>query len=193
MSERPRLFLAINLPEAVRASLYASTAALRRAAPGMRWVSPDGLHVTLKFLGSQPAERVEALRQAMDIVASRHAPTEMMIRSLGAFPNLQRPRVVWIGIEPNPRMELLHHEVEMSCQELGYALDGRVFRPHVTLARSRAEGGAGVAEARRLADAARGLSVRETATLASIDLMESLPARGGSRYSVLASAPLRSA
>lgn len=184
-----RLFLAINLTSDVRGAIIHGTAPLREAAPEIRWVDEARLHLTLKFLGEQPDDVVSPLCDAMDAVAKRHRSFAMQIADVGAFPNFRRARVVWIGIHREPRLELLHHDVEVACEGLGFELEGRSFRPHLTLARVRE----GTAEPtlRALARAGKSIAVDESAEVTSVDLMRSNVARGGSRYERLHAAPLR--
>lgn len=184
-----RLFLAINLDAPVRRAVIEATSAMRAAAPALGWVDDARLHLTLKFLGEQPEDIVPRMRSATDAVAQRHRAFPMRIREAGAFPNFRRARVVWMGIEQEPRLELLHHDVEVACEVLGFELDGRAFRPHLTLA--RVKGRADENEMRQLASAARRVDFEEDVHVHSIDLMRSHTGGAGSRYELLHAAPLR--
>ena len=186
-----RLFLAINLDPSVRQAIHDATAPLRDAAPSLSWVREPLLHFTMKFLGEQEEMLVAALRAALASVGMRHRTIELELGGIGAFPNLRRPRVVWMGIASEPRLELLHHDVEVACEQLGLPLEGRPFRPHLTLARVRVR--PPLDELRALARAAKRVDHRETLMVESIDLMQSdlgQPA-SGARYTRLAAAPLR--
>ena len=132
-----RLFFAIELSEPVRAALDHAIAPLRVAEPGLAWVPSTKLHLTMKFLGEVPDSDALRLVAAADVVAARHQPFEMTLGGVGAFPNFRRARVVWIGVATDPRLELLHHDLEMACGEAGIEVEGRPFRPHITLARVR--------------------------------------------------------
>jgi 2'-5' RNA ligase len=132
-----RLFLAINLADDVRRAAWDATAPLREAAPGVGWVAAARLHLTLKFLGELSEAQVVAVSASLDEIGGRHRAFTVQLGGVGAFPNFRRPRVVWMGVTPDPRLELLHHDVEVACERLGFALDGRAFRPHLTLARAR--------------------------------------------------------
>jgi RNA 2',3'-cyclic 3'-phosphodiesterase len=176
-----RLFLALNIEAAVRQRCYAATHALRAAGPDVRWVDETKLHLTLKFLGEQPESLVAPLSAALDTAAGQSRELDLQFGAIGAFPNFRRPRVVWIGVAPDPKLELLHHDVEVTCETLGLSVDGRPFRPHVTL--GRVEKGEGSA----LREAARGLRLREVSGVSSVDLMQS----AGGQYRVLHAAALR--
>lgn len=185
-----RLFLAINIDPAVRHAIADATAHLRAAAPSLRWTDESRLHLTLKFLGHHDEAVVAPLSATLDTLARQHRPFAMHLADVGAFPNFRRARVVWMGVHRDPRLELLHHDVELACERHGFELEGRAFRPHVTLAR--------VKDSRDSADELRALW-RESKTIAfedetdvrSIDIMKSTPGAGGSRYDVLHAAPLR--
>lgn len=184
-----RLFLAINLDAGVRQAIAAATAPLRDTAPAFNWVDESRLHLTLKFLGEQPEGMVDRLAGMLDDVADSHRRFTMHMRHVGAFPNFRRARVVWMGIEQDPRLELLHHDVEVACEALGFELEGRAFRPHLTLARV----GHRVAEesVRNLWKASKRVDFEEEGDVESIDLMKSEPGAGGSRYERLHAAALK--
>jgi 2'-5' RNA ligase len=185
-----RLFLAINLPPEVRREVHAATSSLRDSVPELGWVAESCLHLTLKFLGEQSEHQLASVQTALAGVAGSHGELLMTIEEVGAFPNFRRSRVVWMGIFPEPRLELLHHDIEVAFQQLGFDVEGRPFRPHVTLARVRSP----LAEdrVRLLRRAAKRIEFRREFIVRSIDLMRSTSTAGGSTYATLASAALRS-
>jgi 2'-5' RNA ligase len=189
-----RLFLAINLPAPIRRDIRAATAPMRNATQERRtvkWLDDDHLHITLKFLGDQPDESVGALRDALSAAVTPHAAFTLDVGGLGAFPNLHAPRVVWMGVSHDPKLELLQHDVERACASLGYPLDGRAFRPHITLGRTRER--VVPDDARAIATAARGVRFAATAQAHSVDVMQSELGPHGARHTVLASIPLAGA
>jgi 2'-5' RNA ligase len=185
-----RLFLAINLEPEVRRAIVEVTQPLRNAAPTVKWVDESRLHLTLKFLGEQPDDVVAALTDSMTEMARGHRRFGMRMRGYGAFPNFRRARVVWLGVEQDARLELLHHDVEVSCQTLGFELEGRAFRPHVTLGRVSERMDEPVL--RQLARASRKIDFDEEVVVESLDLMRSELHATGSRYERVHVAPLRS-
>ena len=185
-----RLFLAVNLPAEVRHAIAEAVAPLRAVAPGLAWSNPEKVHLTVKFLGEQPEAMAERVAAAMRDVAARNRVIDAEIGGIGAFPNFRRPRVVWIGVSPEPKLELLHHDVESSCESLGLPIDGRPFRPHLTLARVRSRA-SDPQTLRELARAARAVAYVEEIIITSIDLMESRPTAAGAAYRTVASAALR--
>src|SRR5918999_5504467 len=135
MTPAVRLFIAINLPESERNAIHESTAPLRAAARSVTWVAPDCIHLTMKFLGEQSAEDVLRVRDAIAAVARRFQPLRLDVSGVGAFPHLRSPRIFWMGVAADPKLELLHHDLEVACEALGHEVEARAFRPHVTLGR----------------------------------------------------------
>lgn len=183
-----RLFVAINLPDDVRRQLYDAAAPLRESAPHVSWVASSKLHLTVKFLGEKPPEMIEEGAAALSELAARHRPFDIDLGGAGAFPNLKAPNVVWVGVAPDPRLELLQHDVEVAFQRLGCGLEGRPFRPHITLGRVRYGGGRD--EARAIARGVRLVEFSAQAPVRSIDVMESALAAGGAQYEVRRSVEL---
>jgi RNA 2',3'-cyclic 3'-phosphodiesterase len=183
-----RLFFAIELGDELLDLLHATTAPLRAEAPELAWLEREKRHLTLKFLGDVDETAVPKLTAAADRAVARHRPLEMSVREIGAFPNFRRARVVWIGVEQEPRLELLHHDLEHACEGEGFEVEGRPFRPHITLARVRAP--LPVERARGLARVARTVRVEATVPVKQITLFESTLAPSGARYRRVHAAPL---
>jgi 2'-5' RNA ligase len=129
-----RLFVAFDIPEEARASLAALTAKLRPICQNARWVRIEGLHVTLKFIGETPSEKVAEIKTALASIPAR-APIPMNFRGLGFFPNERRPRVLWAGVVAGPDLASLAAAVETALAALGIPREERTFSPHLTLAR----------------------------------------------------------
>jgi 2'-5' RNA ligase len=188
-----RLFLAINLDPEMRAAIFDAAAPLREAAPDLRWSAADRLHLTLKFLGEQPESAVAGISAATDRVSAAHYGFDMRVgdsdHTIGAFPNFRRPRVVWVGVATDPRLELLHHDVEVACETLGFALEGRPFRPHITLARIADRVDATVL--RKLERATKKVTFDAESPVASVELMRSVTGPTA-RYEQVHTSPLRS-
>jgi len=132
-----RLFIAIDLPDSLRAALAREQARLRAACMGsgdIRWTRPEGVHLTLKFLGEVAATR---LKEVTDALREVHAfdPFEIDVRGFGFFPSVRRPRVFWVGLEAPPALGELAKRVEEAMQALGFPAENRRFQPHLTLAR----------------------------------------------------------
>ena len=184
-----RIFLAINPPAEVRRRVWEATAPLREIAPDVAWIPEPKIHLTLKFIGEMPDAGVAPLGDAMKDIARTHAPPAVHLGTIGAFPNFRRPRVIWMGIEPEPRLELLHHDVELACDKLGHELEGRPYRPHLTLARVRQPLADEPLKTLRLA--AKRIRFSDEFFARTLDVMQSAAGPGGSKYSVVVSAPLK--
>lgn len=183
-----RLFFAIELADDVQDLLDEATTILRAEAPELAWIDRAKRHLTLKFLGDVGAEAVPRLTAAADRAVAEHGPLEMSIREIGAFPNFRRARVVWIGVEQERRLELLHHDLELACESAGFEVEGRPFRPHVTLARVRDP--LPVGRTKAFARVARSVRLRATVLVEQITLFESILAPSGARYRCVHSATL---
>ncbi len=127
-----RAFIAVDLPPDLRQALGRVSRHLQEQLAGVpvRWVPPENIHLTLKFLGNLPLLQ-EMLRGE---VADRR-PFEFGVGGLGAFPDLKQPRVIWVGVKGPDELEALHYVVEVAMERLGYAREGRPFTPHLTLGR----------------------------------------------------------
>ena len=129
-----RLFVALEIPPTVRENLANFIKQLRPLAPEPRWLRPENLHVTLKFIGELPAERLTAIRTALASIRTAQAVT-IDFRGLGFFPNGKRPRVFWAGMNASPNLKMLAADIEHAVEKLGIPPEQRPFSPHLTLAR----------------------------------------------------------
>jgi RNA 2',3'-cyclic 3'-phosphodiesterase len=183
-----RLFVALEIPSAVRENLATLIAELRAAdasAPKnkARWVRPENLHVTLKFIGHVEADKLDAIRAALAEVRPEQ-PVELRFRGLGFFPNDKRPRVFWAGIDASPNLALLASEIDTRMENLGIPRETKEFAPHLTLARFDPPG---ISE--KLRAAARENYTREFGTLRTgeFHLIESKTRPTGAEYTRLSS------
>jgi 2'-5' RNA ligase len=139
MSDTWRLFIALELPENVLRAIGRLQADLKKttAPRAARWTRPEGIHLTLKFLGDVPAARADELGSALREAASRGQPFDLQAQGLGCFPNLARPRVLWLGLAGDlGKLRALQADVEERTARLGFAAEERGFSPHLTLART---------------------------------------------------------
>lgn len=183
-----RLFAAVYPPPEVSARGHEACAGMREAAPSVHWATPDRLHCTVRFYGDVEDPQVAALAGTLAEAARLFDPISAELRGVGAFPVWGRARVVWIGMRAEPKFELLHHEIEIRAMALGFEVEGRVFRPHLTLARIPAEAKAPVRQAIRAA--ARGVRLQEPFVIDRVLLMESTTGPAGTRHTAVAQAPL---
>lgn len=138
MPEEIRTFIAIELPESIRRGLAQVQEQLRRGRHPVRWVTPDRIHLTLKFLGEISSEQVEAVAAATQRIAAAAAPFTLEAVGAGVYPNPRRARVVWVGIGGARKpLEQLQANLEEALTELGFPPERRPFSPHLTLGRTR--------------------------------------------------------
>ncbi|MFL6437256.1 MAG: RNA 2',3'-cyclic phosphodiesterase [Terriglobales bacterium] len=178
-----RLFVAIEIVPEIRTRITVFIAGLKPMLADARWVRPEGLHITLKFLGNVKDERSKSIAQALRMV---QAPSlSLSVRSIGFFPNPRSPRVLWTGIEAGSELRALAQRVDEALTPLGFDREKRAFNPHVTLARFK--------------DARGKIDVRSieqqpsfgTMTATEFHLYESKLSPQGSHYSKLASFDLK--
>ena len=133
-----RAFIAIELPEAILGELDNIEARLKPQMPhdALRWVKADSIHLTLKFLGQVPSDQLDLITSSLRTAAAAHAPFVLEVKGAGCFPNIHRPRVVWVGVqEHDHRLHGLQRAVENAIAPLGYPTEIRDFTPHLTLGR----------------------------------------------------------
>lgn len=129
-----RLFVALEIPSAVRQNLATLLDSMRAITKEPRWVRAENLHVTLKFLGEIAETKVDAVRRALMGIHSDKC-IALDFRGLGFFPNEKHPRVFWTGLEASPNLKGLAGDIEGVMEELGIPREKRDFSPHLTLAR----------------------------------------------------------
>lgn len=188
MSETIRAFIAAGLSEQAKAVLARAIWEMEgRGLTGVRWVKPDGMHLTLKFLGDITSEMAERVIGALRLACSETRPFALALSRTGAFPSLSSPRVLWVGLtgdlEP---LGALQERIELGLERLGFEREGRGFSPHVTLGRVRE--GVRPEERRRIAEVLAHVSVSGVAPwrVASVDLMRSTLTAAGAVYDRLA-------
>ena len=180
-----RLFVALEIPESVRRALAELIAQLKDTTRSARWVRPEGIHITLKFIGETPAENVPAIQQTLASVRS-NASVEAHLTGCGFFPNDRRPRVLWAGVEASPNLAELAAAVETRLATLGIAAESRPYKPHLTLARFQSTEGIP-----RLLEKLQTLGPFDFGKMRAEEfhLFQSELQRGGARYTRLASFP----
>ena len=149
--EQVRTFIAIELDEAINAAIADLQGQLKAKVPreSVRWVKPEGIHLTLKFLGNVPANRVEEIERALTQACVGFPAFSVSVGGLGCFPNPRRPRVVWVGVqEESGTLARLQKAIEDGLEKLGFAPEGREFHAHLTLGRTQQRASSG--DVRRL-------------------------------------------
>jgi len=176
-----RLFVAIEIPAEIRAKIMDFVATVKPKVPGARWVRPEGLHITLKFLGNVADEKRDAIEGALRTIKS--AGFKLSLQKTGAFPTPKYPRVLWIGIDSGPELANLATQVDQVLSPLAFEREKRAYTPHVTLARMDERG--------KKSDVAAALSEPNisfgTMTATDFHLYESKLSPQGARYTKLTS------
>lgn len=137
--ESVRVFVAIELSAEILAALEKVQRQLEQKPDGAaaRWTDTNSIHLTLKFLGEVPRERLDAITQAMRLACSRHAPFDLTVAGLGCFPNARRPRIVWAGVqEPTGSLSALQADIERELARAKFPKEERGFTPHLTIGRA---------------------------------------------------------
>ncbi|OGO07094.1 MAG: 2'-5' RNA ligase [Chloroflexi bacterium RBG_13_60_13] len=191
--ELVRSFIAIELPPELRAELGALEERLKASRYSfVKWVDPETVHLTLKFLGNVPVDAIPQIVEATTRAAQPSPPFSLHMGGTGAFPNWQRPQVLWVGIGGEiGRLTALHRELESALCPLGFPPESRDFSPHLTLGRLRDR--ASPEERGRLGQWAQSVrfEARLTFEVDGVRLMKSQLTPGGPVYSQLASVDLK--
>jgi 2'-5' RNA ligase len=132
-----RAFLALEFEEAMRRRIAEAQEGLRRAVAGVRWLAPETVHLTLRFLGPAPPEALERLAPEVERAAKACPPCDARVDGVGFFPPHGPPRVIWLGLELPPPVLTLQSSCERAAAAAGFPPEERAFHPHVTLGRWR--------------------------------------------------------
>jgi len=180
-----RLFVAIEIPPAIRAATAAFIQEFRLASPQAKWVRTENMHITLKFLGETDPGRLAAVQSALATIRSDR-PVTVEFRGLGFYPSEKHSRVFWMGTESSRNLKTLAAALEQSLYKLGFPLEDWPFTPHLTLARFNPPG-----FSPKLAAAARENTARSFGSLSTgeFQLIESKLKSTGAEYTTLQSFP----
>ncbi len=196
-TDQMRLFVALDLDESIRDRIRLFMDGVRNFAPDVRWVRPESLHVTLKFIGEKPSESVNELKSALSTIPA--TPFSITFQGYGFFPTSKSPRVFWIGMQAGPELAKLALSIDGASAALGIPKEEHSFTPHLTLARAgsgaprRQKGDSPNRNFQRLQEKLAALPTPEFGTMTAhgFFLFESELGRGGSRYKKLAGFPLK--
>ena len=131
-----RTFIAIELPAHIRPHLAQQIKDLEIGdANQVKWVLEEKLHVTVKFLGDIDSSKLNDIKQVIAPIAGHTGKIELSLTQLGAFPNLRRPRVIWMGMQKSSELYELHRKLDLGLNKIGFSLDDRKYAPHITLGR----------------------------------------------------------
>ncbi|MGA9813639.1 MAG: RNA 2',3'-cyclic phosphodiesterase [Terriglobales bacterium] len=191
-----RVFVALDIDDDIRACLERFLDAVRGFAPEARWVRPESMHVTLKFIGEKSSEAVDGIKQALSAI--RTGGVEISFRGYGFFPTAKAPRVFWIGIAAEPPLAALAKSVDDATAAVDVPREEHAFSPHLTLARGGARHSSGSPHLRkgdgpnpvflRLQEKLAAMQTLDFGTMTAREffLYQSQPMRGGARYTKIA-------
>ncbi len=183
-----RTFIAIELDEGIRARLGRLVRELAPKSPGVRFVNPDGIHVTLNFLGEIPDETAEKVKALIAAAAAQSRRFDLRVRGTGTFPeNSRSPRVLWVDVEAGPELPALQARLTRDLEPLGFEPEKRDFHPHLTIGRVKGREG--------LAEAVEGLRAHAAddfgaMTVRKVTLFRSVLRPTGAIYTPVFEAPL---
>lgn len=184
-----RTFVAIDVSPEIRTAATKLIRRLEQTSAKVRWVEPENLHLTLKFLGEVDQLKILEVCREVTAAVAELPPFLIEARGAGAFPSLERPRTVWIGIgQGRQELEILHEVLDERLDQLGIRAEGRQFKPHLTIGRVRG-GGPGIAELGRLLQAEANFA-GGMVDVPEVVVYSSLLLKGGARHEALAVAPL---
>ena len=187
-----RAFIAVELPLEIRQTVCNTTSKLRNEIGALvRWVPIENMHLTLKFLGDVSPSNVDMLSQMLRAEMDLFNCFDLRLNGLGSFPNLKRPRVIYIGIQAPAALETLQRGIESASRRLGYGSEERGFSPHLTIGRVKQNVTPTEQQAIRHALEGTKIDLLGTARVNSVELFKSDLKPSGSVYTRLYSASLR--
>lgn len=136
-----RCFIAIEIPDEVKSTLTMLQEELKKCGADVRWIAPDNIHLTLKFIGSVEEKEISKVMEIMEHICKRYSPFNLELKGMGIFPNTKFPRVLWIGVEDNTTLKGLWEDIEKNMAKIGFERENRGFTAHLTLGRFRTSEG----------------------------------------------------
>lgn len=130
-----RCFIAIDMPENIKDAIAGVVEKCSHGQKGVRWVSVENIHLTLKFLGDIKEDLISEIEKGLASICMRHDVFNINIRGVGAFPNFKYPNVLWIGIDGSSELKEIYGDIEEFMSELGFEKEDRRFFPHLTIGR----------------------------------------------------------
>jgi len=190
--EQMRSFIAIELPEELKLGLAQLQDRLKSGKQSWaKWVDPYAIHLTLKFLGNIEVDRINAITMAIETAAQGIPPFHLEVKDLGAFPNLRRVQVVWVGVSGEiDKLDQIRQRIETNLTPFGFTVEARPFTPHLTLARLRNQ--APLDDRQRLGQliASTKFETAYSIEVEAINLMKSQLTREGAIYNKISSVEL---
>lgn len=184
-----RTFIAFPIGESLREKIAALQAELKPLKLDAKWVDPEKIHLTLKFLGDTPVTSLDEIRKSVEEIAKRYNPFSICIDTFGCFPNAHSPRVLWVGAaESSKEAETLAEDLNQGLKAFGFEIENRKFKPHLTLARLRS-----LKNSRKLSEFMEGYTLpwKETLSCQTLTHTKSTLTPKGALYAPLYEIPLQ--
>ncbi|MCK5179147.1 MAG: RNA 2',3'-cyclic phosphodiesterase [Candidatus Omnitrophica bacterium] len=136
MNNTIRTFIAIPLDPKIRQTIAQAQNHLRELDCNIKWVNPENIHLTLKFLGEVKLKKIDAVKQSLEDLLGSVKPLPIELTQLGAFPDVKRPRIIWVGLNDDTKaISQLVSALEETLEKIGFKKEGRPFSPHITIGR----------------------------------------------------------
>ena len=185
-----RTFIAIEISEEIRAILAQIESHLKYSGADVKWVASDNIHLTLKFLGEITEEKCEKVKAALDEIAKTTAPFEISLKDIGAFPKIEFPRVIWVGLDKGAKESTeLAGRIDEALSKLGFAKETRPFAAHLTIGRARSGKNKEALREKMLSSQVPVASGQSPEIVSSVILFKSTLTPTGSIYTKLHEAP----
>ncbi|MCH7662502.1 MAG: RNA 2',3'-cyclic phosphodiesterase, partial [Chloroflexi bacterium] len=132
-----RAFIAVDLPTHIHEKLDQVVKNLNAKLDGLpiRWVPSENIHLSLKFLGDVSESNLDMITRILELIWNQQNNFEVSVGSLGVFPTMRSPRVIWVGVEAPEELLSLHRKLEAETANIGYEIEARAYTPHLTLGR----------------------------------------------------------
>lgn len=178
-----RCFISAEFPESLKQDISAAADALKKSGADIKWVSPESLHITLKFLGHTEESIVQEIITVLQKKIAPYNPFYIKIAGIGCFPEKRHPKIIWVGVEDSALLRRLQEDVEEEMAGLGYPREKRAFSPHLTIGRVRSQ--------RRITEILKRLEEFRTLSFGTMEinkvsLMKSELKPAGAEYSAVA-------
>ncbi|MBN2163103.1 MAG: RNA 2',3'-cyclic phosphodiesterase [Pontiellaceae bacterium] len=178
-----RAFIAAEIGADLREKLTDLQRKLKQVEADVRWITPDGIHLTLAFLGNIPEDRINAVSEAIDRAGAGHTRFDFAVCGTGYFGSTRHPRIIWAGVADSPPLLRLQRQILRELQQSGIAFDNKPFSPHLTLGRIKRvdrNTEALLQEVNERSSVDLGMS-----TISHVDLIQSTPKPTGAEYCLL--------
>ncbi len=134
-----RCFIAVEIPDKIRAAIAASIDGLKKSGADVKWVSAENIHITMQFLGETEESLIPVIKEGLDKILSSYAPFCITISNVGCFPDGKHPRIIWVGAEDAQTLKNLHTDIANEMAKFGYRKEERDFTPHITIGRVKSQ------------------------------------------------------